>query len=346
MNTIHHLISRIAHRVHFLKEEERNDFIEMMRRSAEFSGIQLIGWCIMINHFHILIHLPPPEPVDESEIIRRLGVLKGKNGAITFEHWISSERQKGELGEKNVQQALDRLRRRMYDVGEFMKTLKQWFTEEYNRRNSHVGTLWESTYHDRLVPYEKTAMSRVLCYIHLNPIRAAACAGFDDYVWSSLNAAVRQDKVAMDGLKFVYGAEGADSDIIATHHLAMSDVLEYEKCKRAEEIARRRMAGYDIPPDPLTDEAYVAQATFHLQKVIDAGVALTEERMVYAKCAEKQSLLEQQILSLIKSDPRINILQMSKQLDASSATVNRCVNSMCKRGMIFREKRNSPWLIN
>ena len=45
--TVHHLTSRIAHRVYFLKEEERNDFIEIMLRVAEFCGIELIGWCIM-----------------------------------------------------------------------------------------------------------------------------------------------------------------------------------------------------------------------------------------------------------------------------------------------------------
>ena len=27
--TVHHLVSRIAHRVYFLKEEERGDFLEM-----------------------------------------------------------------------------------------------------------------------------------------------------------------------------------------------------------------------------------------------------------------------------------------------------------------------------
>ncbi len=49
--TVHHIMNRIAHRVFFLRDEERNDFIEMMRRVAEFTGIQLLGWCVMNNHF-------------------------------------------------------------------------------------------------------------------------------------------------------------------------------------------------------------------------------------------------------------------------------------------------------
>ena len=51
--TVHHLVSRIAHRVYFLKDEERDEFIDMMRRTAEFCGIELIGWCIMTNHFRL-----------------------------------------------------------------------------------------------------------------------------------------------------------------------------------------------------------------------------------------------------------------------------------------------------
>ena len=70
--TVHHLVSRIAHRVYFLKEDERKDFLEIVRRAAEFTGIRLIGWCVMGNHFHILAYLPSPESVDEDEILRRM----------------------------------------------------------------------------------------------------------------------------------------------------------------------------------------------------------------------------------------------------------------------------------
>ena len=80
-DTVHHLVSRIAHRVYFLKESERMDFLEFVRRTADFTGIRLLGWCVMGNHFHILVFLPVPEPVDEEEILRRYAVLKGR-GAV------------------------------------------------------------------------------------------------------------------------------------------------------------------------------------------------------------------------------------------------------------------------
>ena len=91
--TVHHLVSRIAHRVYFLKDEERNEFIDMMRRTAEFCGIKLIGWCIMTNHFHILAYLPQPQALDEDEILRRYGVLKGLSAASSLSRtllWFSN----------------------------------------------------------------------------------------------------------------------------------------------------------------------------------------------------------------------------------------------------------------
>ena len=112
-DTVHHITSRIAHKVRFLQEEaERNDLIEMIRRAAVFTGVKLLGWCIMINHFHILAFLPAPIEVDENEILRRYGVLKGAKGAATLEEQLSKLRLEGETGCKEAERLLDVQRKR------------------------------------------------------------------------------------------------------------------------------------------------------------------------------------------------------------------------------------------
>ena len=128
--TIHHLTSRIAHRVYFLKECERNDFLEVMRRTADFTGIKLLGWCVMSNHFHLLIHLPQRVEVGEEEVLRRYGVLKGRAAAEELAKSFLVWRKDEVTGESRVTAWLESQRRRMYDVGNFMKIVKQWFTEE------------------------------------------------------------------------------------------------------------------------------------------------------------------------------------------------------------------------
>ena len=53
-----HLISRIARRAFFLDDEEKTRFVERLWRVATFSGVEVLTYCIMSNHFHILVCVP------------------------------------------------------------------------------------------------------------------------------------------------------------------------------------------------------------------------------------------------------------------------------------------------
>ena len=53
-----HLISRIAHRAFFLNDEEKTRFVERLWRVATFSGVEVLAYCIMSNHFHVLVYVP------------------------------------------------------------------------------------------------------------------------------------------------------------------------------------------------------------------------------------------------------------------------------------------------
>ena len=60
-NRVYHLISRVAHRAFFLNAEERARFVELLKRVAAFSGVELLAYCVMTNHVHILVFVPEPE---------------------------------------------------------------------------------------------------------------------------------------------------------------------------------------------------------------------------------------------------------------------------------------------
>ena len=338
-DTVHHITSRIAHKVRFLQEEaERNDLIEMIRRAAEFAGIKLLGWCIMINHFHILAFLPQPVDVDESEILRRYGVLKGAKAASALEEQLSNLRLEGESGCKEAERLLDSLRKRMYSIGEFVKIVKQWFSEEYNRRTGHTGTLWEGVYHDRVVPYCHKDMAECLGYVHLNPIRAAACATFDGYVWSSYSAFKKGDGVAIDGMRFVYsqktddGREPTLDEIAEMHEELLGNLLEKWKLRRAEEIAVKRAAGYKMPEDPLTNDAMLTQAEAHLEEVRKASLNLRLLRDVAATLKARRANLEEEILHLLTLRPGIGVGEMSDALEIPAPTLYRYLAKLKKQG--------------
>lgn len=342
-DTVHHLMSRIAHRVRFLAEDERNDFIEYVRRVTEFSGLKIIGWCIMMNHFHLFVYLPKPIEVEEMEILRRYGVLKGRvrreNLECRFAHWRLS----GEAGERLVQLELARLRRRMYDVGAYMKGIKQWFSEDYNHRTEHRGTMWESVYRDVVIPKTMSDMSQVLAYIHLNPIRAAITDRFDGYVWSSYTAFRRGDTMAIEGLRFVYGDEISCDELAGIHERIMREALEAERRRRAEKIARTRAAGVEMPCDHLTNEAMVAQAAAHVEVVRRNLVSFHEERRRVADRNEAKELAVRQICDLLAKEGPLAQKEIAGRLSLSERTTRRYLEELCKNGMVCRESRFSPW---
>ena len=355
--TVHHVMNRIAHQVFFLKEEERNDFVAMLKRSAEFSGIQLLAWCIMTNHFHLLVFLPARIEVDESEVVRRVGVLKGEAGGNALQAQIDHLRA-GEGSqdgapedaraacEKKVKDILDRYRRRMYDVGEFMKTLTQWFTEEYNRRFSHTGTLWEATYLDRAIPLKREPLERVVAYIGLNPFRAGITTDFDSYRWSSLHDVANGDKLATQGLRFIYGDEKDTSDLLDALHARMEKSLDAEKRRWAVEVTRRQKAGYDVPAHPLTDEAYVAQAAAHLDEVVHAGTELREQDELFHRRFMQRQEIEGRIVEAIRLQPNVSVSDLARQLQRPASTIYAHLQRLSKCGALKRARRGAPWSVD
>lgn len=343
--TVHHLVSRIAHRVYFLKEEERSDFLEMVRRSAEFTGVRLLGWCVMGNHFHLLGYLPEPATLDECEVLRRYGVLKGVQAAEGMKTAFAEWRKDGEVGEQRVAEWLDRQRARMYDVGSFMKIAKQWFTVEYNRRNAHKGTLWESAYFDRVVKRRTEDMSKCLAYIHLNPIRAAASDRFDGYAWSSYSAFRKGEPIATAGMRFVYGEAESYGNIAARHEELMERLLEEEKQRRAEEIARRRADGYEMPLDPLTTEAMVAQRAAHDAEIRKSLSELHEARGVERRRTARRELREKEVVVLLQASPEMDVPILAERLGVGVSMAYHVVGGLKKRGVLARDRRTGIWNI-
>ena len=327
-NMVHHLMSRVAHGVYLLTDDSARDFQEMMFRVADFCGIQLLGWCVMSNHFHILAYLPPRVEINDEELLARYRRLKGQSAILPKEA-----------------DKCEKLRNRMYDVGEFMKILKQWFTEEFNRRRGHRGTLWQAKYKDKLVKMTTTDMAKRLAYIHLNPIRAAASAGFDDYPFSSFSAARNGSERALLGLKFIYGNKLRSFEIMEQHEFLLEDLLEYIKRQRALEIARKRAHGYELPIDPLTNEAMVIQETDRLNRLANevARFKLDDDEKLSRK--ERLTRNESCILNFLTLNPSADIDAVAKALGLCSKTTYRIIAKLEESDRLFRKSADSEWEI-
>ena len=206
-------------------EEEKRHFVKLMKAYAGFCGVSLVSWCVMDNHFHMLVAVPEKtgEEVPEEVVLKRMAMIYNAREMKEFRKMLDA------CGTADGRRSmLLPYTRRMGDLGLFMKTLKQRFTQWFNRKHQRKGTLWEDRYRSTIVEYQgyskpvtgtgreaaevKSHAARVVAaYIDLNPVRAGIVEDPKDYEWSSYGAAVRGDKEAVSGMQALWG--GGKSEV-------------------------------------------------------------------------------------------------------------------------------------
>ena len=198
---LYHCISRIVDRQFVLGPDEKEFFLRNMRCYERLCRVKVLDYCLMDNHFHLLVEVPrrPAVPPDEAELIALIRASLGANAAQKLTNQIARWRE--QKNETSIAEELERWYAQMWDLGRFMKMVKQRFSCWYNRRQpgGRVGTLWESRYRSTLVECGET-LQAMSFYIDLNPVRAGLVKDPKDYRWCGYGAAASGDAVARDGL--------------------------------------------------------------------------------------------------------------------------------------------------
>ena len=192
--SIYHCVSRVVDRRFVFGDEEREKFRMFMRMMENFSGCRVLTYCVMSNHFHVLLEVPPMPVggISDAELLRRLGVFYGENFVKSVADELVAARTEGGLAGGNPERVAEihgRFTKRMHDLSEFMKTLLQRFTRWFNRTHSRTGTLWEDRFRSVIVE-SGTAARTMAAYIDLNPVRAGMVEDPADYRWSGYGEAV------------------------------------------------------------------------------------------------------------------------------------------------------------
>ena len=214
-SAIYHCVTRVVGRDFLLGSEEKEQFMRYMRLYEAFCGVRILAYCIMTNHLHLLVEVPPKceQELSDAGLLERLGLLYGSEyvGMVReqLELLAGSPTETGQLA---YQALRERYTQRMWDLGHFMKTLKQRFSSWYNKKHRRKGTLWEARYKSVLV--ENGYASRVMAaYIDLNPVRAGMVRDPKDYRWSSYAEAVAGGKLARNGIMRVISAMESDMQV-------------------------------------------------------------------------------------------------------------------------------------
>jgi len=202
----YHCVSRVVDKNRVFEEREREKFRSFLREYSLFCGVEVLTWCILSNHFHLLIRVPqkPTVPPPVEELIERLGHLTSSAlTAGTARQMLERFRAAGQ--EDAVEKLRQMLWAQMLDLSQFMKLLKQRFSQWFNRVYKRQGTLWEGRFRSTLVEGNSPALATVAAYIDLNPVRAGLVDDPKDYRWCGYAEAVASDNSARKGLAAVLG---------------------------------------------------------------------------------------------------------------------------------------------
>lgn len=204
---VFHVVSRVVDRRVIFEDLERDTFLIMMRKLEAFSGVEILSYCLMGNHFHLLLHVPrKPEEISVEEVRKRMKSLYSDQKMAAIDAEIEAMREQGNTFHEA--DLYERMRARMFDMASFMKDLKLRFSKWFNTRNERKGTLWEDRYRSSLVEPTKLALTRTAAYIELNPVRAGLVDQPHDYRWCSYTEAVAGNGKARQGIKKLMCALG------------------------------------------------------------------------------------------------------------------------------------------
>ena len=165
-STVYHVMSRTALDGFPLADIEKDFMLDLIRRYAALYLVEILGFCLMGNHFHILARVIPEYKFNDEDILKRYVDFYGDE-RIFSDGLVPS------------------LRLKLSSLSEFMREIKVNFARFYNRRHHRRGYFWGDRFKSVIVENGETLIN-CLAYIDLNPLRAGMVKQPEDYRWNSL----------------------------------------------------------------------------------------------------------------------------------------------------------------
>ena len=163
----YHIISRTALDGYVLGDGEKEHLLGLIRWLSTIFFVDVHGFCIMGNHFHLLCSMESAAKFGHGEVAARVRSYYGRDDL--------------ELGEAE----LERWREKLSDLSRYVQEIKQRFARWYNKRKGRRGYFWGGRFKS-VVLERNEALLNCLAYIDLNPVRAGLVSRPEDYRWCSL----------------------------------------------------------------------------------------------------------------------------------------------------------------
>lgn len=181
--TAYHIMSRTALEGYPIDDVDKDYFVEQVAKLSKLFFVEVLGFCAMGNHFHLLVRMRPDESCTDIELKKRLSDFYDKE-AVFYED--------GQL---------PYFREKLTNLSEYVREIKVRFARFYNRRHGRRGYFWGDRFKSVIVENGETLIN-CLAYIDLNPVRAGLVSKPEAYRWNSIGYHVqtnnRDDFLSLD----------------------------------------------------------------------------------------------------------------------------------------------------
>jgi hypothetical protein len=218
---VYHVTSRTSCGQFLFDDEAKGVFLKILRKQAGFCGVDVLAYCVMGNHFHLLLSVPDECELSDAELLRRYRLLYSEK------HCPPSAPLPGvlaallERNEETGQLLRERLLARMHDLSAFVRELKQRFGIWYNHRYGNRGTIWADRFHSVIVEASWQALSTVAAYIDLNPVRAGLVEDPAAYHFSGYGRAMGGNREARRAYERLFGGEECWEQVLLSYNLIL-----------------------------------------------------------------------------------------------------------------------------
>lgn len=205
LSGVYHCMSRVVGATHLLDDECKEKLTLLLHKLATFCEVQIHTYCIMSNHFHLLIRVPPPRDLttfSDEELLKKILEFYGTTSKRSI------------LAASSVAQGMpipDSLRKsivcRIRNLSAFLQEFKQRFSRWYNARKDRSGYFWAERFKSVLVEDSAPTIRAVAAYIDLNPVRAGLVQDPGDYPHSGYSAALSGNARAQSGFMSFLSSE-------------------------------------------------------------------------------------------------------------------------------------------
>jgi len=145
---------------------EKDFLLELIKRLSKLYLTEILGFCLMGNHFHLLVKMLPESDFGDQDVKKRCREFYGPDYVFPEGH-------------------LPHFRIKLDSLSEFVRDIKVNFTRYYNRRHNRRGYFWGDRFKSVIVDKGETLVN-CLAYIDLNPLRAGVVKKPEEYRWSSI----------------------------------------------------------------------------------------------------------------------------------------------------------------